>query len=267
MRKSSVISLLLGLFIFVSPLWVKADHHEVEVEVEDEAPALSDVWIIVPKSGMETKFAEAVMAEKVFRAEAKDSRSWQVYNVVLGDDYGAVGFRACCFDWADEDAYVAEIAAKGLDAHWNASVHQYVDHYNRHFESTDMQNSYWPAGEGNGPYYGVTTWTRKEGASPASEEARVKMSQIGLTEGWASIENNWVWLLRETGKPQLLLVTSYESFADMAPPEESFFEFLTEMKGPEEATTILDAFYSGFSASDYTVWMRNAELSAAIDSD
>ena len=46
--------------------------------------------------------AEAVVAEMAKRAEADDSRSWQAYDVVLGGNFGAVGFRACCFNRAPD---------------------------------------------------------------------------------------------------------------------------------------------------------------------
>ena len=70
-----------------------------------------------------------------------------------------------------------------------------------------------------------------------------------------------MWMSRIGGGDKTILVSSFENFADMAPPEQSFFEFMTETVGAEEAGKILSDFSSGFSSSDYTVWEHIPDLS------
>lgn len=261
MKKSTVITSLIGAVTLIVPLSLFAEHHEEEAA----PPTLSEVWIVTAKSGMEDQFFAALVADKAMRAEGDDSRSWQVFNGMFGDDFGAVAFRACCFSWADQDAYEAEEVEKGFGDSWNENVHQYVDSYERHMETIDFENSHWPEGKGDGPYYGVTTWKAKMGAGPASGEALEAMSQIALEEGWANDDNNWLWHYRETGAPQMMLVSSFASYADMEPPEQSFFEFLTDKKGAEEAAAIFGDFSSGYTGSSYSIWQLNTELSADED--
>jgi len=57
------------------------------------------------------------------------------------------------------------------------------------------------------------------------------------------------------------IVTSKENYADMESPEPSFFEFLTEKLGAEEAGMVFANFGSGFTSSDYTIWRRDDSLS------
>lgn len=263
MKKLSVITTLIGAMALTLPLSLLAEHHEEGAA----APSLSEVWIVMPKTGMEAEFEAALAADKAMRAKGKDARSWQVFNVVAGGNFGAVAFRACCFNWADQDAYEEQEEAKGFAAHWNENVHPYVARYQRHFETVDMENSHWPEGKTNGPYYGVTTWTLKEGAGPASEAAREKMSKLALEEGWAKDDNNWLWLSRDTGKAKTMLVASYENYAAMQPPEQSFFEFANEKIGEEDAAAMFSDFGSGFSSSEYTIWVRNDELSAEVEDE
>ena len=59
----------------------------------------------------------------------------------------------------------------------------------------------------------------------------------------------------------MMIVSSYSSYADMAPPEQSFTEFLSEKVGEEEARKILSDFSANFTKSDYSVWQHQEALS------
>ena len=257
MKKSSAVSSFLVTAALLVPLSVFADHHEEEAA----APAMHDVWLVVPKQGMQEKFFAAIAADTALRIEGGDSRAWQVYTVAVGEHPNVVQIRYCCFDWADQDAYDVDEEGKGFNDHWAEKVAPLVEHYHRYFEISDMENSHWPDGEGDGPFYGVTTWSQKLGAGPASSAARVKMSQMAINDGWADSGQNWLWLSRVGGSPKISIVTSYENYAAMAPPEQSFFEFASEKMGAEEAGKLFSDFSSGFSSSDYTVWQHEPELS------
>jgi hypothetical protein len=235
---------------------------------EAEAPGpLSDLWMVVVKPGMDAEFAEAMAAHIKFRADAGESRRWDSYRVAVGHDIRPIGIRSCCFNWADLDTYQAEDDELGLSANWNENVNQYVDHYHHYIEEVDWDNSHWPDGS-NGPFFGVTTWYLKEGAGPESNQAMEKMSQLAKNDGWADDEsNNWLWLSRVGGKDALMIVSSYANYADMAPPEQNFFEFATEKLGAEEAGAMFDDFGSGFASSDYTIWEHDEDLSTPSDDE
>ena len=257
------VSFIVSVAALLLPIGAFADAHE-----EEEQALLSDVWWVVPKKGMEAEFFEAAEAHMAFRAEAGESRSWWAYTVAAGKNTAPVQFRSCCFDWADFDAHVAEDQEKGFGEHWNANVDQYVDHYHHYIEQSDMENSHWPDEGTDGPYYGVTTWSYKPWSGPAPDEARKKLSQVALENGWAKDDNNWVWMTRQIGAPSLSIVSSYASFAEMEPPEQSFFEFIAEQMGsPEEASEVFKVFNSGFSGSDFTIWVQNTALSTPSDDD
>ena len=91
-----------------------------------------------------------------------------------------------------------------------------------------------------------------------------KMSQAAIENGW---DSNWLWLSRIGGKSMMAVATSYENYADMAPPEQSLFEFMTEKLGAEEAGSMFADFASGYSDSDYTVWKFHPGLSATQDDE
>lgn len=259
MKKLAVITGFIGVVALIAPLSLFADEAEEAVR-----PPLTEVWIVVPKTGMEGQFYEAVAADNAYRKEAGGTRSWSAFTVAIGHTINAIQFRACCFDWADQDAYEAESLEKGLGDNWNENVHQYVDYYHRYFDYTDWENSNWTDGENDGPYFGVTTWTVKQGAGPASNAARKKMSQLAINGGW---EGQWLWLSRIGGRPATAVVSSYENYADMEPPEEGFFEFMVEELGAEEAGAMFADFGSGYSDSDYTVWKSHPGMSSDSDDE
>ena len=253
MKKCTWIAFVAAL---VLPLAAPAEHHE---EPEQPAP-LSDVWLLVPKQGMAAEFTEAAKKHMAFRAKAGESRSWMAFRPVIGDKMDVVQYRSCCFNYADMDAYIAEDEKLGLSAHWNANVDQYVDHYHHYLDSNDWENSHWPE-DSNGPYYGVTAWTWKEGTGPGPTEVRKKFSQLAKNEGWAEAGHNWIWLERIGGKPIIAVVSSFENFADMAPGEQNFFEFIAEKLGSEkDASEMFMKFGSAFESSDYSVWEYDADL-------
>ena len=68
MRKISFITSLLATAMLVIPLGLYADHHE------DERAPLSDVWLVMPKSGMAMQFEAAATTHMAFRSDAGDSR-------------------------------------------------------------------------------------------------------------------------------------------------------------------------------------------------
>jgi hypothetical protein len=237
-------------------------------EADAEAPApLSDIWIMVVKPGMAAEFDEAVAAHMQFRKDAGESRSWQAYRVAVGHNMTPIQYRSCCFDWADLDTYEAEDEEKGLSANFGENVAQYVEHYHHYFERSDWDNSHWPETGTSGPYYGVTSWTNKQGRGPASSEAKEKMSQLAKSEGYAKDDNNWLWLSRIGGDETTAIVYSYANYAEMAEEEQSYFEFAVEKLGEVEASEMFDAFGNGFDDSDYTIWEYDASISTPEDEE
>ena len=60
-----------------------------------------------------------------------------------------------------------------------------------------------------------------------------------------------------------MIVTELENLADMEPPEQSFFEFLTEKRSAEEAGRLFAEFNAGLADSSLTVWAHRPDLSSA----
>ena len=241
-----------------------ADNHEEE----DQGPALSDVWIVAPKADMGGEFENAMKAYMAWRAEVDDSREWEAYVPVISYKMERYMYRTCCFEWADQDTYAAEANEKGFGEKFNEMVAPYVDHVHRYIEEFDYENSYWEEGDDQGPYYGVTTWSTAGGPAPEAYEARVKLSQMAKDSGWAGEDNQWLWHWRIGGKPVMMIVSPYSSWADMAPPEKNFRDMRVEEMGDEAAVDALFAdFAKGKTEIDYTVWYHREDLGSITEDE
>jgi hypothetical protein len=262
MKRTSILVSLAGIAALMLPLSLIAQDEEAE------APApLSDVWVVVVKPGMETQFNEAMATHIQFRKDAGESRSWQAFRVAVGHNITPIQFRSCCFNWADLDDYEAADTEMGLSENFQATVGQYVEHYHHYLEQSDWENSHWPETGTSGPYYGVTSWTNKQGRGPASGEAKEKLSQLGVTSGWANDDNNWLWLSRIGGDSMTAVVSSYANYAEMEDSDPTFFEAIVEEVGEEEAGALFGAFGNGFDDSDYTIWVLDESISTPADEE
>jgi hypothetical protein len=263
MKRTSFLVSLAGIAALALPLSSIAQD-----EVAAEAPPpLSEVWVMVVKPGMESQFNEAMATHMQFRKDAGEARSWQAYRVALGHNVAPIQYRSCCFDWADLDTYDAADTEMGLGENFQATVGQYVEHYHHYLASSDWENSHWPETGTSGPYYGVTSYTVKTGRGPASAAAAEDMSQLAKNDGWATEDNNWLWLTQIGGDSTIAIVTSHANYADMADPEQSLFGFAAEKLGEEEAGKMFDDFSKGFTDSDYTIWKLDESISTPEDEE
>ncbi|MDX1404582.1 MAG: hypothetical protein R3192_08590 [Woeseiaceae bacterium] len=251
MKKTSFFTSLFATALLLVPLGIFAQ--------DDERASLTDVWYVVPKSGMNAQFEAAAKQHIAFRRDAGDTRNWQSYAAVLGSNPTVYQWRAGGLQWADMDAYIAEDAAKGYSDHWFANVDQFVDHYHHYMEEAEFENSKWPEGLPQRPYYGVTSWKINQAAGMDGYEARVELSKIGIEEGW---EENWLWLTRTGGSPMLMVVSELENMAAMVPPEQDFFEFVAEKRSEEEAADLFGKFSARYVDQSFTIWAHRPDLSS-----
>jgi len=260
MKKTSTMLLLslLASMLYLLPLGAMA---------EDEPGPLAEMWLVTTKTGHQGDFQAALKEHMAVRAEHGDPWKWQTYTANVGKHLDQVAIRYCCIDWADVDSY-EQWNKNNPDVmnHWLEKVDQHAEKYEHYFEQLDWDNSNWT--EGSGPYrfFGVTEWAIKGGHGADFEAAREKMSQIALDQGWANTGRNWIWTTTIGGKQTQGIVVPYKNYADMAPGEESFYEFLVKQLGSEEAASGLLKTFSGATwGSEYTVWEHRPDLSMKED--
>jgi len=233
------------------------------VAAQNLPPKLVELWMISPRDGHSKEFVEGIRAHMAFREEHGDPRAWQTYTPLLGEDLRRIAVRYCCFEWADADTYREwEADHPQLQAHFDEHLAPHVASAAHYFESVDWANSHWSeAGE---PYrlFAVTEFRVDPANSAAFDQARVKLSQIAIQNGWASDDHSWLWLSSIGGEPAQAIVIPHRDFAGLDGGRPSFGEFLAERMGsPEMAAEVMQSLMANVRSIDYQIWEHQPELS------
>ena len=233
----------------------------LSIQAQESGPLHSESWYVTVKPGHAAKFEEALKAHGAMRRDAGDPRTWTVYTPVTGENTQIYLLRTCCYSWHQIDSNTAWDADNpSVLGDWMANVDPHIEKLGHYFYESDTANSHWPE-DGNPPnYVGVTRYFVKAGEEDTFNSARHKLSQIALNQGWSESGKRWSWYTRVGGKPQVTLATPYDSYADMAPDEESFFNFLSRHLGADAAAELLDESRSATNGSHYAIWRWRRDL-------
>ncbi len=249
---------LLATVALCAPLAAAADNHA-------KPPNVGSVWVLTPGADVSTAaFEEAMKAHLAWRREAGDPRRWQTYVVNAGEDMGDYYVRACCFTWTDQDAYERWAYDAGAAAAYNEQVGGMVADISHQFQVIDTDNSNW--NDDGGPYYyiGVTRWTPNPAKVMQMGATMGEMSALAKDNGW---KYSWAWYRSLGGSDNLMLAVPYRNYADMEPPEQSFYEFAAQHMGEEDAAGMFQRFNESFWNSSYTIYRWREDLSMAMDDD
>lgn len=243
---------MLGLFL-AAPL-----------AAQDAPPRLSEMWTMTPKADQAQALYEGMKAHMAVRAEHGDPRNWHAYTPMLGegDELTLVGVRACCFNWADMDAYRKWSEENPeVSKHFQEHVAPHVASYGHYIDEISWENSNWKSGWGPYRLFGATQFKLKPGHAGKFDAARDKLSQIAINQGWATEEHPWMWS-RQVGSLTESIVVPYRNFADMEQSGQSFFNFLSEKLGSDEAADALfRALGEAVAEQTYQIWELNEDLS------
>ena len=260
MMKKRLTGGLVGLTALLFSMTALADGHE-------EGPgAISDVWVLALKRGMEIEFEAAMKEHIAARKEMGEERVWYAYRAEVGHHPGLIMYRSAPMSYADHDAFLARDSS-AIDEAFSQNIDSLVDHYHHYIESYDWENSHWPDDDTTaGPLFTEVSRKWRPGGGIASNKARERMSQIAINDGWADKGYQWLWVDRTGGAPTQSLVLPSANYAEMAPTGEEFGAWLAEQVGSEEeAADILNTWLSGFKAINVTIWRHDPGLSTPSD--
>lgn len=230
---------------------------------QDEPPGnIAEMWTMHADPGAVTAFEAAFKEHVALRSENDDPYNWQVFVNHTGELRPSYYIRACCFSWADRDAYEtwSEEHPQVME-HWQSNVAPHVKGYEHDFEEMDFENSHWPDGAASPKYVGVTTYKIAPGGWRAFNSAKAELSRIAIDNGWASDEHRWAWSSLVNGHPSVSIVFPYDDYADMTTPDPSFYDFLSEQVGAEKAGELFQRMNSATKGSYYQIYAHRPDLS------
>lgn len=233
------------------------------VHAQSMPGTLAEEWFMTVKADHQADFENAISAHSKVRAAHGDPRRWDVYTMVTGDDLNTYIFRACCFTWKDQDAYMAwEDDNLEVMSDWAKNAHPHVEKYAHYFDDMDLANSFWPDDEKPVNYLGVMEFFVAAGQRSSLSAARAEISQIALNQGWSAAGHRWAWTDRIGGEAVTALVVPFENYAGMQPGGETFIEFLIDHLGEDAAMELQRRFSASVSSSKYTILRYRPELGA-----
>ena len=230
---------------------------------KEEATVIADSWTMVPNDGHGDQFETALKEHLAMRADKGDSRQWQTYVPVTGEDLNFYVVRSCCAEWAEQDSYRVW-TKETLGNHFNDTVDPHVQSYSHNFSEIDRKNSHW-GDDTKANYVGVTHYEVKMGHGRQMNAAIKEMSGLAKDNNWP---HNWSWSYPVGGSYTVNLAIPFENFAAMAPLQESFYEFVSKtLKSEKKADQLFEDFTDSFKSSKYSIYRLRSDLSMSAKED
>lgn len=205
---------------------------------QEEPGTVSRIYNFKVKNGMEQQFEEAIKAHIAFLQENNASWPWTGFTVETGPNSGWYGFVSGGHTWADFDHYDATIREAAM-GHFQSTVSQYVETFNSVI-TMGMPHMSNPAPDTMVPGFAqVIHYHVKFDMAEDFAHVATKIHKGLKAEGWSE---NYLWSTAASGGegPMFTLVLLYESWADMAEPEETFEQVLQEHYGATEFQNLME---------------------------
>lgn len=212
---------------------------------------IANVYRVVAKPGHADALAKAIKSHGDYRKKMKDSRDWNIYKPVTGDNLNVFFIRSCCFNWGDQDSYASWAMKAKTYADWQKRAGPHIKYIGHHMSKVDLKNSHWKEGT-TFKFIGLTSYKVKMGHGQAMEKDKKLLSDAAKAQKWPY---QWSWGSSMDGEFTLSLAVPYSNFASMKPPEQSFGAILAkELGSKEKAAEVLERWIGHFSVINYDIY-------------
>lgn len=247
------IKITIGLMTIIgallTPVSLTADAHDEEMKI-------GRIYKIKAHPGKSAEFGEALAAHIEWRRNANDPWPWWAWQVVNGEDLGTMYFYSGEHTWDALDAYED---FEGGD-HFNETVGHLVAEATSWIDTMDRDITHWNPEPDNVKYMSVIEWHLKPGAHWQFKKLVEKYHKL-LRENDHPGYYGFSWTVNGGPGDVVTLLLPYESWADMAPPEETMQAMLFRVLGEEEAMKMDKAFADTFTSSKSMIVKHIPELS------
>ena len=227
---------------------------------EESGGDYARLWRIDYMQGQWSEFIEAFDAHVEWRRDNGETWTWMAFRPVTGDRLNSIFVRSGDHTLAEMDEYEA-FQAKASE-HWNGSVDQYVESYVTWITENDEELGSWPEEEPN--LIQAYSYRLKPGGEPAFNAALRKIDEGLVKVNWgepyaiarvlSGSDGNEVWL-----------ILPYESYADMAEPDKTFAEALSEAWGEKEAGKLMKQISGAYESVDEILVRFDPEHSLILE--
>lgn len=225
------------------------------------AQNLAQVYRVTANSGEAAGFEAAMREHMDWRAEHDDPWTWNVYQVIAGDDLGDYLVRSGNHAWADMDAYNTWGQESGAGPHFGATVAPLVETVTNRITATDTIRQRLPDNLAEMNYFPVTTYHLNVGGgsdfNAAWDQFHAAVVEHDAPFYYSKISNAF------GGSGQEAVVVGFsEDWAGMAPPSQNGYQLLVEAYGEDEADEIVAQFQSSFHGTESALLLLRRDLSS-----
>lgn len=251
------LSRIVALGVIVAAAWAVVPALAAEPEAPAPGPVASS-WIMWPKPGETQAFEDGLKAHAAWRKAAGEGWTWQVYQPVVGEDLTFYVVRSGGHQWADLDADVEWEKSNHFFEKWMEQAGTHVARYQHFVSVLDPQHSKWQASD-DYRYFGVSSLVLRPGGWLDMLAGLDKIHTALVDKKWP-MSYSIQWSMG--GESPILFIVPFRSYAEMAEPEPSMVQLITEALGSKEAAVAaLKQFEGSFEREYYTVYLLRADLS------
>ncbi len=227
-----------------------------------QANNLAKIYFVNVKSGHGAEFVAALKEHVEWRKQAGDPWTWNVYQIVNGQNLGDFVIRSGGHTWADLDSY-EEFLAKGA-VEFNKNVGPHIESTSNTITAVDTTNINWYPNNDDVNLISVITYHLKPGHERAFTQA-VNKYHTAIKENNRETYYAFAWNVNGGSGPSVSLVLPYKNWAEMQGPDESLRTFMKRVLGSEEAQQLSDEFSSTYRTRESSVLRLRRDLSIIPD--
>jgi hypothetical protein len=226
-----------------------------------QAQNLAEGWLLTPKSGSEAGFVEAFKSHMAFRQAQGEPWSWQMWEVIVGENVGDFMVISMGHDWADFDAYENSEFLPAASAHFGATVGPLVEDAQNMILQADTTFQHMPTD----PSYEVgfiqmVTFHLIPGKAMVFHEAMAKLQEAMVDGG---MPGYWVGTAPVIGGPgdSYSVAILGRTWADFSEPDPTMEEMLIDSYGAEEAMAVFTSIMESYHKSESVMLRFRPDLS------
>ena len=220
---------------------------------------IAQIYVMTPKMGMGAEFQTALRQHVQWRAENGDPWTWDVYEVVNGENIGTFIARSGDHEWADFDTYDAGFGPRG-GTNFSETVGPLLEDVTNQITMTDTANAQWPENADDYVMLQLITLHLKPAHEQEFRQLTGKFHEAILKTNWPA-HYAWTYPLSGGMGPTATLVLPFRNWADLEEPETPFPAMLAQAYGDEEATEILTAYSNCYTHFETSIVRFRPELS------
>ncbi len=228
------------------------------IEASAQSRNLAQVWEMIPRNGQGPAFEAALKQHVAWRNAHGETWNWDVFEVVVGSNFGNFYVRSGNHAWADFDGY----DLSGAREHFQATVSPLLESISNVITAGDTVNVHMPTDAD----FSLLSIARYDIIPAKQQEVN---AAIGKFSEVIRKHNNKMYHAFSSpaaggdGEWDLTGVFPAENWASFEDPDPNFFELMVSEYGEEETKEILSSFMSGVTKTANSVVVFRKDLSSS----